>query len=173
MKLYPKQKLTSLGFTLIELLVVVAIIGLLASIVMVSIGGVRQKAMVSKTVSDVKAIRQAAVLYYEDTGSWPSAFRYAQPDADNPFLYSLGVVGWKGPYLGSWSPHSWKGHVGWATNLNVNDAMANDVGIVLDDDAPRPGGPADNNNGGIISSSALTAIDKILDDGNLANGKLL
>lgn len=57
------------GFTLVELLVVVAIIGLLASIVLVSMGAARQKARDSKRQADIRQIGTAMELYYPDNGN--------------------------------------------------------------------------------------------------------
>ena len=55
------------GFTLIELLVVIAIIGLLSSIVLVSMGPARQKARDAKRESDIRQISTAMELCYSDT----------------------------------------------------------------------------------------------------------
>ena len=57
----------SKGFTLIELLVVVAIIGLLASIVIVSLGGVRTGARDAKAKADLRQIQTATELCYQST----------------------------------------------------------------------------------------------------------
>jgi len=54
------------GFTLIELLIVIAIIGVLASIVLVSMGGARSKARDAVRQSDARQIGSAMELYYSD-----------------------------------------------------------------------------------------------------------
>lgn len=54
------------GFTLIEMLVVVAIIGLLASVVVVGVGGARQKARDAKRVADLRSIQSYLEMNYSN-----------------------------------------------------------------------------------------------------------
>jgi len=62
-----KQK--TKGFTLIELLVVIAIIGLLATIVLVSLNTARAKARDSRRLSDFHQVALALELYYDNNNN--------------------------------------------------------------------------------------------------------
>ena len=72
MRFSRKQK----GFTLIELLVVISIIGLLASVVLVSLNSARKKARLAKRATDLTQIRKALELYYNENNSYPVAAPY-------------------------------------------------------------------------------------------------
>jgi len=61
-----------MGFTLIELLVVIAIIGVLATIVMVSVNDLRARARDDRRVADMKAIRDALAMYQVQKVAYPS-----------------------------------------------------------------------------------------------------
>ena len=64
-----KKYLTnSRGFTLIELLVVIAIIGILASLIIVSLSGARQKANDTTIKNNARNIDSALAQYNLDNG---------------------------------------------------------------------------------------------------------
>lgn len=59
------------GFTLVELLIVMVIIGILASTLMLTMGGGRGKAEATRIVSDLRNLKAAAIMYYADYDEWP------------------------------------------------------------------------------------------------------
>jgi len=59
------------GFTLIELLIVVAIIGILASVVIVGLGPSRQSARDSTRISGLRQTQTALELYFTKCGYYP------------------------------------------------------------------------------------------------------
>jgi type II secretion system protein G len=61
------------GFTLIELLAVIAIIGILASIVLVSLSGAKASSRDAKRIADLKSIQIALQLYYNDNLKYPNS----------------------------------------------------------------------------------------------------
>jgi prepilin-type N-terminal cleavage/methylation domain-containing protein len=75
MKLFSKRR----GFTLIELLVVIAIIGLLASIISVSLQSARAKGRDGKRVSDIRTLQLSLEEYYNDNGQYPNTLASLAP----------------------------------------------------------------------------------------------
>ncbi|HVZ75815.1 MAG TPA: prepilin-type N-terminal cleavage/methylation domain-containing protein [Candidatus Paceibacterota bacterium] len=67
------------GFTLIELMVVIAIIGILSSIVLVSLGGAKSKGRDAKRISDIKNIQIALAEYYNDNNKYPTTLSSLAP----------------------------------------------------------------------------------------------
>ena len=114
------------SFTLIELLVVIAILGILASMILVSLGGAKERAKIVKAQAEVREIYNAILLLETDTGKWPRRVELpAGPSVgDNPKIphqierednneiwnlsdSKVGLIGdddnkfsnWSGPYM--------------------------------------------------------------------------
>jgi|AP95_1055475.scaffolds.fasta_scaffold00456_1 prepilin-type N-terminal cleavage/methylation domain-containing protein len=83
-----KQK----GFTLIELLVVIAVIGMLASIILVSLGPARARARDARRISDVRQMSLALETEAADNGEAITGCVGDQVDADTCNMVGTAVV---------------------------------------------------------------------------------
>lgn len=79
------------GFTLVELLLVVAILGILATVVVVNFTGKQVDAMIKATRGSIANIGVAVDLYEVDTGKLPSSL--------GNLISGSGEPNWNGPYL--------------------------------------------------------------------------
>lgn len=61
----------SKGFTLIELLVVISVIGLLASVILISLNSARAKARDTRRKADIRQMATALELYFDQFGYYP------------------------------------------------------------------------------------------------------
>ena len=89
-------------FTLIELLVVVAIIGILVSILMPSLGKAREKAKRAVCLSNLRQCGLASIIYANSNND-----RLNPSDGSNPAVESLHWLGGKtqkgfDPYMSNW-----------------------------------------------------------------------
>ena len=67
-KLHEKRRTGEGGFTLVELLIVIVILGILAAIVVLAIGGLNTKSKAAACSADAKTIETADEAYYASTG---------------------------------------------------------------------------------------------------------
>ena len=79
------------GFTLIEVLVVIAIVGILAGIVLGTLGQARNKAKIARAKLELKQFYNAIFMLEMDTGCWPKS--PAEPDCKDPYTIESGAGG--------------------------------------------------------------------------------
>lgn len=68
----PQPKKSDKGFTLIELLIVIVILGVLSTVVVLSVGGITNKGKDSACQSDYNALATAVEAYNAQNGVYPT-----------------------------------------------------------------------------------------------------
>lgn len=85
-----RQPLKSKGFTLIEILIVIAIIGILASIVVVSLRGASERTKNTKIVTDIVQVRKVAeVMYVQEATGYENLCSQGTLNVNNETLLTL------------------------------------------------------------------------------------
>ena len=107
-----KHSNTQSGFTLIELLLVVAILGIMATIVVVGFGGKQKGAMIKATRVSIAATCTAIDMYEIDNGKYPASLQN--------LLQSSGEPNWSGPYIRGGLPAD-----AWGTTFNYSSQGEN------------------------------------------------
>ncbi len=97
-----RRRIREKGFTLVEILIVIAIISLLASIVLISVFGARERAYFARTQKEMRSMVEALNLYFLD-------YDYAYPcDVDRSLPPGLEEYLSSRP---SWPSAPWPGSV--------------------------------------------------------------
>lgn len=81
----------NLGFTLVELMVVIAIIGILATLIMVTLDNTKTTARNTRRLADIKELQLALKLFYNDNGFYPTAITAGSSISRNGVNYLLRV----------------------------------------------------------------------------------
>lgn len=116
------------GFTLIELLTVIAIIGILAAIIIPTVGAVRKRAKIAQTTSNMRQVGQAVATYLaenKDLMPYAKEGRGLQPSTHD--FVRLISQGYKGD--GSYSDPATRLGAHLAPYLGVKGSVGQDVPI--------------------------------------------
>jgi prepilin-type N-terminal cleavage/methylation domain-containing protein len=134
------------GFTLVEILIAVAIIGLLATMAVPAFVKARENTQATRVAHDLVKFGDAFDMYAADTGLYPVDTHNVLPPGMAAYI---DLARWNDCVIGG--NYNWEGP-SWGEGGGYNYA-----GIALFS-TPAP-------------QTVLTAIDDILDDGNLALGR--
>lgn len=76
------------GFTLIELLIVIVVLGILAAVVVFSLGSVTKNAAQASCAADVATVTTAAAAYNANNAAFPTTFGQLLTGTGGPYLQS-------------------------------------------------------------------------------------
>ncbi len=150
-----KRQTPQAGFTLIELLVVIAIIGILASIVLVSLASAREKGRIAAARAVIHSLREATDMLANDTGEWPGHQKIdmiVTTGTNEVFDLTTGAAGlmatdglyrgWRGPYIVTIPKDPWGHDYFFDTDYDLNRNIAPlHQGAVIGSFGPNGVGP--------------------------------
>jgi prepilin-type N-terminal cleavage/methylation domain-containing protein len=67
------------GFTIVELLIVIVVIGILATLVLVTFTGIQERARNTKRQTDILAVASHIEAYFADSGNYPTLANMNDP----------------------------------------------------------------------------------------------
>src|SRR5690349_10510829 len=108
------------GFTIVELLIVIVVIGILATLVIVTFTGIQQKARNTKRTTDINAIDSHVEAYFAQNGYYPT-------------LAHLNDATWRGTNMKGLDPDALKDPKGTAQTLAAAPAASTYSYEVTDD----------------------------------------
>jgi general secretion pathway protein G len=85
------------AFSLVEILIVIVITGILAGSMLLVMGSGKIKAEATKLISDMRALKSSALMYFADNDAWPGdedidalkPYLDRDPEADSICTYSV------------------------------------------------------------------------------------
>ncbi len=125
------------GFTLIELLTVIAIIGLLASIVIVGLDTARAKSRDGKRIADIKQLQLSLELFFDANGGYPANLSKLVPTYESSIPQPPGGTLQLDYSYSPLNANCTSFHLGAALELSSNS--------YLTDDSDAPAGTAASN----------------------------
>ncbi len=108
----------SAGFTLVEVMLVVVILGILAGVAVVAMGGKTKRASIAATRTTIAAIATAIDAFEVDNGTYPGSLQ--------DLISSTGSSTWQGPYLQGKSvpADAWGNAVGYSKSGNSYELVS-------------------------------------------------
>lgn len=155
------------GFTIVELLIVIVVIAILAAISLVAYNGIRERAQASSIASELKATKKAFLAYKETTGAsswWMDTDATALTGGSNPEIAS--IISAQPEFRN------------FLQNAPNTSGLGTSSGWRYDNDGDTYNGCSAATSGVNLAVSAVTntslaqSIDAMIDDGNLACGKM-
>jgi prepilin-type N-terminal cleavage/methylation domain-containing protein len=126
------------GFTLIEILIVVVIVAILAAISVPIYVEYVKSARASDAKTTINAIWQAAQVYYQDKGDWPSTIedleneKYLQISDATKLQWQFQMVGSPPISITAMSTEQMRGGAGHEVSYNIKDGTWTGYGLPND-----------------------------------------
>jgi len=125
----------SKGFTIVELLIVIVVIGILATLVIVTFTGIQQKAHDSKRKTDINALDSHVEAFYANYGFYPTLKDLQTSSFLSTYMKGFDPDALNDPKGGDISGTAGAGHYAYVA---AGDTCANDTATSIDDTTKDP-----------------------------------